>query len=39
MKLEIIKWSHVTSVYLNNYRIAGSKPWGGGKVYMEFEDE
>ena len=25
------------SVYINNYRIAGNKPWGGGKVVCEFK--
>jgi hypothetical protein len=24
------------SIYLNNYRIAGPKPWGGGKILHEF---
>ena len=24
------------SVYLNDYRIAGPKPWGGGKVLFRF---
>ena len=25
------------SIYINNYRIAGNKPWGGGKVICEFK--
>jgi hypothetical protein len=25
------------SVYVNNYRIAGPKPWGGGEVIHEFK--
>jgi len=25
------------SIYINNYRIAGNKPWGGGKVVCEFK--
>jgi hypothetical protein len=37
MKFQIIKRSHGTSLYLNDYRISGSKPWGGGKVFVEFE--
>lgn len=24
------------SIYINNHRIAGNKPWGGGKVVCEF---
>ena len=25
------------SVYLNGYRIAGIKPWGGGKTILNFD--
>ena len=39
MKLDIVKWSHGTSLYLNDFRISGSKPWGGGKVFMSFDVE
>ena len=26
------------SVYLNNHRVIGNKPWGGGKVIREKDD-
>ena len=25
------------SIYINNHRIAGNKPWGGGNVVCEFK--
>ena len=37
MKVEVIKWSHGKSLYLNDYRISGSKPWSGGQVFLEFD--
>lgn len=38
MKLQIVKWEgHIRCVYLNNFRIAGGKPWGGGDVVAEFD--
>lgn len=36
-KLTIVEWEgSVRCVYLNDYRIAGSKPWGGGKTLREW---
>ncbi len=32
MTLEIVSGVGGLSVYLNGYRIAGEKPWGGGRV-------
>lgn len=32
MKIELISGVEGNSLYLNDTRIAGSKPWGGGKV-------
>lgn len=26
------------SLYINNYRVCGPKPWGGGKVIKEWKD-
>jgi hypothetical protein len=32
-KLELVAWQdHPHCLYLNDFRIAGSKPWGGGKI-------
>lgn len=30
--IKIVKGCEGYSIYLNDYRIAGSKPWGGGDV-------
>jgi hypothetical protein len=30
--LEVVKGVYGLSVYLNGYRVAGEKPWGGGEV-------
>ena len=36
-KLEVVEWEeHIWCVYLNNIRIAGGKPWGGGKIVATF---
>jgi hypothetical protein len=39
MKLSIVHGVEGHSVYLNGYRIAGPKPWGGGTTVKEFEIE
>lgn len=36
MKVTIIKGVEGLAVYVNDYRIAGSKPWGGGTVVREW---
>jgi len=36
LKLQIVKGSEDNSIYLNDYRIAGPKPWGNGKVLKEY---
>jgi len=30
--IEIVSGCEGNSVYINDYRLAGPKPWGGGKV-------
>lgn len=36
-ELEIVEWEgHLHCVYLNNFRIAGGKPWGGGVTVKKF---
>lgn len=30
VKIELINGCEGKSVYINDYRVAGSKPWGGG---------
>ena len=30
--IEIINGCEGKSIYINDYRVAGSKPWGGGTV-------
>ena len=37
VKVEIIKDVEGRSVYIDDYRVAGSKPWGGGTVIDSFE--
>ncbi len=32
LKLDLVDGVAGVSVYLSDYRIAGPKPWGGGKV-------
>jgi hypothetical protein len=38
MKLSVCEWQgKVHCVYLEDYRIAGGKPWGGGKTVAEWD--
>jgi len=33
LKLDLVEWEdRPHCIYLDDYRIAGSKPWGGGKI-------
>jgi len=36
-KLAYCKGVEGNSIYLNDYRIAGPKPWGGGKIIKEWD--
>jgi hypothetical protein len=37
LRLAVVKWHHrIECVYLNDHRIAGGKPWGGGEIVKEF---
>lgn len=36
VKITVISGVEGYSIYINNHRIAGNKPWGGGKVVCEF---
>ena len=31
VRVEIIKGVEGLAIYINDYRVAGSKPWGGGQ--------
>jgi hypothetical protein len=36
--LEVVKWGGgIRCVYLNDYRVAGEKPWGGGDTTRHFK--
>lgn len=35
--LEIVRGVYGLCVYLNGYRIAGDKPWGGGQIVGRWE--
>jgi len=35
--IEVVSGVEGPSVYLNDYRVAGPKPWGGGKVIQKFK--
>ena len=37
--LEVIDGVEGQAVYLNSYRIAGPKPWGGGKIVKSWDIE
>lgn len=38
MELTVVKWEgRPHCVYLNNFRIAGGKPWGGGTTLKEWK--
>ena len=37
MKLAIVSGVEGTAVYLNDFRIAGPKPWGGGKIVRSWD--
>ena len=36
-KIMLVDGVEGKSIYLNDYRIAGNKPWGGGKTIAEWE--
>jgi hypothetical protein len=36
LKLDLVKGVEGNSIYLNDYRIAGPKPWGGGTVLQSW---
>ncbi len=36
IRLQIVRGVSGLCVYLNDYRIAGQKPWGGGEVVGEY---
>ena len=36
VKIEIVSGCEGNSLYINNYRVTGSKPWGGGNVVHTF---
>ena len=37
IKIEIVSGVEGPSVYINDHRIAGNKPWGGGTVLVSTE--
>jgi len=37
IKISIIKGVEGDSLYIADYRVSGSKPWGGGTVTAEWE--
>ena len=36
IKIQIVSGVEGPSVYINDRRVAGPKPWGGGKIVYEF---
>ena len=36
LKVEVVRGCEGRSLYINDYRVAGSKPWGGGLVEQEW---
>lgn len=37
-QLDIVEWEgKIHCVYLNDFRIAGGKPWGGGETVKSFQ--
>lgn len=36
MRVEIVAGTEGKALYINDYRVAGPKPWGGGKVIVSF---
>ncbi len=36
INLELVSGVEGNSIYLNDYRICGSKPWGGGSVIKKW---
>lgn len=36
--LDVVNWQgQLCAIYLNDFRIAGSKPWGGGQIVRTWE--
>lgn len=36
VRIDIVRGVEGPAIYLNNFRIDGPKPWGGGKIIMTF---
>lgn len=34
--IDVIEGSEGQSIYINDYRVSGPKPWGGGKLIKSF---
>lgn len=40
VKIEVVRGVHGhMALYINDYRVAGSKPWGGGETLFTFKPE
>jgi hypothetical protein len=37
MKIMYVRGVEGNSIYLNDYRIVGPKPWGGGQIIQEWD--
>lgn len=37
--IEIVEGNEGHSIYINDFRIAGTKPWGGGKRKYTFKSD
>jgi hypothetical protein len=35
--IDVVTGVEGPSVYINDHRVAGSKPWGGGKIVYKFD--
>ena len=36
IEISVVNGCEGKSIYINHYRVAGSKPWGGGRVYAQW---
>lgn len=36
VKIELVNGCEGKSIYINDYRVAGSKPWGGGRTEKDW---
>lgn len=37
VRITVVRGVEGMALYINDYRVAGPKPWGGGEIVFQFE--